>query len=62
MRNRKILKTFQNHREKMSVRVNVRMSKITLTPIQVSIRLYVTYVNCRTLKCYLLTFISFLIC
>ena len=33
----------------MSVRVNVRMSKIMRTPIQVGVRTYATYANCRTL-------------
>ena len=49
MRTRKILKTLKNHRGKMSVRVNVRMSKIMRTPIKVSVRTYATYANCRTL-------------
>ena len=49
MRTRKILKTLKNHRGKMSVRVNVRMSKIMRTPIKVSVHTYATYANCRTL-------------
>ena len=31
----------------MSVCVNVRMSKIMLTPIKVGVRTYATYANCR---------------
>ena len=34
----------------MSVRANVRMSKIMCTPIKVGIRTYAMYANCRTLK------------
>ena len=33
----------------MSVRVNVRMSNIVLTPIKLDVRTYATYANCRTL-------------
>ena len=33
----------------MSVRVNVRMSKIKRIAVIVSIRTYATYANCRTL-------------
>ena len=33
----------------MSVRVNVRMSKILLTSIKVGVRTYMTYANRRTL-------------
>ena len=33
----------------MSVRVNVCMSKIMLTPIKVGVGTYITYANCRTL-------------
>ena len=33
----------------MSVRVNVRTSKIMRTPIKVAVRTYATYANCRTL-------------
>ena len=43
------MKTLKNHREKMSVRVNVRKSKIMRTSIKVSVLTYATYVNCRTL-------------
>ena len=32
----------------MSVRVNVRMSKIMRTPIKGGVRTYATYANCRT--------------
>ena len=49
IRTRKILRTLTNHRENMSVLVNVRMSKIMDTPIQVGVRTYATYANCRTL-------------
>ena len=34
----------------MSVRVNVRMSKIMRTPIKVGVSTYATYTNCRTLN------------
>ena len=37
-RTRKILKFLENHRQKMSVRVNVRMSKIMRMPIKVGVR------------------------
>ena len=43
------MKTLKNHREKMSVRVNVRKSKIMRTSVKVSVLTYATYVNCRTL-------------
>ena len=33
----------------MSVRVNVRMSKIMHTPMKVVVRTYVTYANCQSL-------------
>ena len=33
----------------MSVRVNVRMSKIMLTSMKVGVRTYMTHANCRTL-------------
>ena len=49
IRTRKILRTLTNHRENMSVLVNVRMSKIMGTPIKVVVRTYATYANCRTL-------------
>ena len=42
----KILKIYE---KKMSVRVNIRMSKITCTQIKVEIHIYVTYANCQTL-------------
>ena len=45
IRAKKILKTLQNHREKMSVRVNVRMSKIMRTPIKVGVHTYVRDVS-----------------
>ena len=49
-------KNFENfhkvHKEKMSVRVNVRMSKIMRTLIKVELRTYSTYANCRTLRKY----------
>ena len=35
MRTRKILKTLKNRREKISSRVDVRMSKIMCTPIKI---------------------------
>ena len=50
MRTRKNLKSLKNHREIMSVRVNVRMSKIMRTPKKVDVRTYTTYANCRILK------------
>ena len=34
----------------MSVRVNVRTSKIMCTPVKVGVRTYATYANCRTLS------------
>ena len=37
-RTRKILKFLENHRQKMSVRLNVRMSKIMRMPIKVGVR------------------------
>ena len=49
IRARKILRTLTNHRENMSLLVNVRMSKIMGTPIKVGVRTYATYANCRTL-------------
>ena len=48
-RTKKILKTSKNQ-EKMSVRVNVRMSKIMLTPIKVGVRTHATYASCWTLN------------
>ena len=33
----------------MSVRVNVRMSKVIHTPTKVGVLTYATYVNCQTL-------------
>ena len=44
-----ILKILRNHREKMSVRVNVRMSKIMRTLIKVGVRTYATYSSYRIL-------------
>ena len=38
MRTGKNLKTLENHREKMTVRVNVRMPKIMRTPKKVGVR------------------------
>ena len=35
----------------MSVRVNVRMSKVMRTPIKVGVPMYVTYNNCQILRC-----------
>ena len=49
IRTRKILRTLTNHRENMSVLVNVRMSKIMRTLVKVGVRTYATYANCRTL-------------
>ena len=46
---RKKLKTLQNYKEKMSVHVSVRMSKIMCRPVKVGVRTYTTYVHCRTL-------------
>ena len=43
------MKTLKNNREKMSVRVNVHMSKIMRTPIELGVHTYATYINCRTL-------------
>ena len=43
------MKTLKNHREKMSIRANVHMSKIMSTPIKLGVRTYLTYVNCQTL-------------
>ena len=56
-----MLKTLKNHKEKIIVRVNVRMSKIVRMPIKVGVRMYATYANCRTLElpfvncCYFIT-------
>ena len=50
IRIRKISKTLKNHREKMSGRVNVRMSKIMRTPIKVGVRTYATYDIYQTLQ------------
>ena len=56
-----MLKTLKNHREKIIVRVNVRMSKIVRMPIKVGVRMYAPYANCRTLElpfvncCYFIT-------
>ena len=44
-----MLKTLKNHNEKMSVRVNVRMSKIMRTPIKLGVRAYATDSNYRNL-------------
>ena len=44
------MKNFKNHKEKMSVRVSVRMSKIMCTPIKVGIRTYATYVKTGALN------------
>ena len=49
MRTRKILKTLKYHMEKMSIRVNVHMSKIMCMPINVGIHTHGTYANCWTL-------------
>ena len=38
MRTGKKLKTLENHREKMNVRVNVRVPKIMRTPQKVGVR------------------------
>ena len=54
-KNQKNLKTLKNHREKMSVRVNVRMSKIMCMPVKVFTRMYVTYAICRTLLAIILS-------
>ena len=43
------MKTLKNHREKISVLVKVRMSKIVRTPIKVGVCTYEMYANCRTL-------------
>ena len=43
------MRTLKNHREQMSVRVNVRKSKIMRMPTKVDVRTYATYVNCQTL-------------
>ena len=43
-----MLKTLK-HREKMSVCVNVRMSKIMHMPIKLDIHVYAKYANCWTL-------------
>ena len=48
IKTRKTLKTLKNHKEKMSIHVNVRMSKIMRTPIKVGVRRYAMYANCRT--------------
>ena len=40
----------------MSVRVNVRTPKIMCTPIEVGVRTYATYANCRTLDSFLETY------
>ena len=50
---RKILKTLKNHWEKLSLRLKVRISKITRTPKKVGVRTYATYANCRTLTRYM---------
>ena len=50
IRIRKISKTLKNHREKMSGRVNVHMSKIMRTPIKVGVRTYATYDIYQTLQ------------
>ena len=36
------MKTLKNHKEKMSVRVNVRISKIMCKQIKVGVRTYAT--------------------
>ena len=41
-----MLKTLKNHREKLSILVNVHMSKIIRTPIKVGIHMYAMYANC----------------
>ena len=48
IRTTKILKPLRRNEEKMSVRVNVRISKIMRTPIKVGVRMYTTYANCPT--------------
>ena len=50
MKTRKILKSLKNLREKMSVRLNVRMTKIMCTPLKLGVRTYATYANSRTLS------------
>ena len=42
MRTRKILKTLKNHWKKISVRVNIHMSKIICSPIKVGVHTYAT--------------------
>ena len=42
------MKTLKNHKEKISIRVNICMPKMS-TPIKVGIRTYVMYANCQTL-------------
>ena len=49
MRTRKILKTLKNHWKKISVHVNIHMSKIICSPIKVGVHTYATYANCQTL-------------
>ena len=44
------MRTLKNHREKMSVHVNVCMSKVMCTPVKVGVHMYATYANSRTLK------------
>ena len=56
-----MLKAFKNYREKISVRVNVPMSKIMRTTIKVGVRTYTTYVNCQTLPAAVVIFVSTLL-
>ena len=45
-----MLKTLKNYWEKkMSIRLNIRMSKTMHTLIKVGISTYATYANCRTM-------------
>ena len=41
-----MLKTYKNHREKVSGHVNIPKSKIMCTLIKVGICTYATYANC----------------
>ena len=51
----KMLETLKNHREKISVCVNMCISKIMHTSIKVGLCTYAVYVNCRTLKYFVIS-------
>lgn len=58
LNSRKLLKTLNNQREKMSKHVNIRTSKTICMPIKIGVQIYATYTICWTLFCSLPTTFS----